>query len=106
MKSIRVIFEDLGVDVLLHPATNENEAYTEYLREAVQPHQLALTLDRFSEKAAVGLLADVYAKTVVAEYGNLDEEAWRQWFLEHPLQFNQIAEIAENPDLWEDWCHG
>ncbi len=106
MRTVCVNFEDHELRLVLFPATSENAVYMSHLEKMAGPHQLALSMDLFSDEAAVLVLAAVYAKTVVAEHDVLDEEACTKWFADHPDEFGQAVHIAENPDRWEELSHG
>lgn len=106
MNFLRISYDEFGVATTIAPATSENAAYTDLLRELAGPYQLALLIGKMSEEAADKVLAEVYAKTIVTDYEDLDEEGWKEWFLSHPGEFKETIHVAEHPDLWEDMCNG
>lgn len=111
MRSARVVFEWSGLAIDIFPATADNAAFAEELEKQSRPHQLALSLDRMTERLARQILATTYAKTVIigspdkgfATFGVVE---WTDWLLKHDDEFDMLQEIAQNPGDWEKFASG
>ncbi len=97
---------DVTIDCM-PPFADVNTVFRAASQALLEPHQLAIQLDKMSEEGAERLYAMVYAEGVILSsptegFTGFSRQDWKAWLIEHPVHFQNLREICDYRKNWEE----